>query len=92
MRRGPSCIRSALFSRQLVLFGHVSSPGLFAGGIVELGIHPAGGHRHDNGLYSTDFSIADMVFLSIAKAVTHSWVAADGHGGCKINQAGGFGV
>ena len=59
-------------------------------GVAELGIYTAGGYRHDNGFCSTDFIVADSVFLSIAKAVSHSGIAAKGHGRCKIKQAGGF--
>ncbi len=65
---------------------------LLPGGILELGIYASGRDRHDNGLGGADLRVADLVFLSIAKAVVHSWVAPDRHGNGQVDQAGGLGV
>ncbi len=65
---------------------------LLPGGILELGPDASGRNNHDNGLGGGDLFVADPAFLSIAKAVVHSWVAPDRHGNGQVDQAGGLGV
>jgi hypothetical protein len=61
-------------------------------GIFELGFNPACGNRHNNCPDTTDFSIGEPYFLSIAKAMDHSRVAADRQGCGQVDHTGASGV
>lgn len=65
---------------------------LLSSGILELGIDTSRRYSHDDCLCGTDLLIGDMVFLSIAKAVVHSWVAPKRHRNGQVDQTGGFGI
>jgi hypothetical protein len=55
---------------------------------MELSVDLSGRNRHDYRLDCADFLFSDPHVLGNAKVVLHSWIAAQRHGGSKVDHEG----